>query len=159
MTIKYFKYTKSTLPAIKAGMIEVYGESEKHVSKDLLLPYEGLKVGIGFIPKWDGWEQSQFSNCGGFYNSKSKTIWINTTLSKSLIKVINHELLHACQRESDEAKNLIWELAQNSTSWTASSQLVDKLYPIQAREIEYPVWVLQYEQATCDYFIKKYLLK
>ena len=160
MAIKYFKYTKSTLPAIQAGMIEVYGESEKHVSKELLLPYEGLKVGIGFIPKWEmSWnsEHFRFSNCGGFYNSKNKTIWINTSCTNSLIRTINHELLHACQRGSDEAKSLIWKLGKNSSYWEEAVQLVDKLYSIQNREIEYPVWVLQHEQATVNSLVKKYL--
>lgn len=159
MTIKYFKYTKKTLPAIQAGMIEVYAESSQHVSKDLLSKYEGLKVGIGFIPKWEvSWnsEHSQFAHCGGFYNSLSKTIWINTT--KLVIqKIINHELLHACQFLSTEAYQLIWEIAQNSSYWEEAVKLVDTYYPIQDREIEYPVWALQNEQSTSDYFVKKYL--
>ena len=161
MAIKYFKYTKSTLPAIQAGMIEVYGGSDQHVSSSLLLPYEGLKVGMGFIPKWEmSWnsEHFQFANCGGFYNKKNKTIWICTSRTNSLIRTVRHELLHACQFLSDEAKSLIWEEAvQLVDKWEEAVQLVDKLYPIQAREIEYPVWVLQHEEETVNYLVKKYL--
>ena len=157
MTIKYFKYTKSTLPAIQAGMIEVYGGSDQHVSKELLQSCEGLKIGIGFIPKWEiSWnsEQRLFGHCGGIYVPTTKTIWVLT--QKDVQKIVNHELLHAIQFASTEAKNLIWELAKSSPKWEEAVQLVNKLYP-QNREIEYPVWVLQHEQATVNSLVKKYL--
>lgn len=159
MAIKYFKYTKSTLPAIQAGMVEVYGESEKHVSKELFQSCEGLKIGIGFIPRWDlSWnsEQKLFGHCGGIYVPTTKTIWLLTQTQKNVQENVNHELLHACQFASTEAKNLIWELAKSSPKWEEIVQLVNRLYP-KNREIEYPVWVLQQEQATVNSLVKKYL--
>lgn len=161
MAIKYFKYCKSTLPAIQAGMIEVYGESSQHVSKDLLAKYEGLKIGIGFIPAWiAGWtEQSRFIDCQGVYITKDKTVWIATANQngEQIEVTIRHELLHACQYLSLHISAHIMEIAKNSPKWEECVKLVDQYYSYDKRIVEYPVWTLQHEEKTCDYFIRKYL--
>lgn len=153
MTIKYFKYAKSTLPGIKPGMIEVYVDS---IDKNLLLPFIGLKVGIGIIPSFQSsLDQYRYQRSEGIYQMVSNTIWVLN--NKNIITSLRHELIHACQAASTEAALEISKVAQAYPNWEAIERSVASLYQPQAWSWEVPAWVLQADSSACNYFINKYL--
>jgi len=158
MTIKYFKYSKKTLPAIIAGSIEIYAESGQHIEKQLH-KYENLKVGIGFIPNFQSNSVYQYRHTDkwGIWDPKSNTAWIQTEGHPDPMRTLRHELLHACQSLSVEAKEEIAQEAKSRSSWKEVSREVKELYPPPKWDIEIPVWVLQHDEVITDYFINKYL--
>jgi hypothetical protein len=93
MTIKYFKYSKKTLPAIIAGSIEIYAESGQHIEKQLH-KYENLKVGIGFIPNFQSNSVYQYRHTDkwGIWDPKSNTAWIQTEGHPDPMRTLRHEL-------------------------------------------------------------------
>lgn len=114
--------------------------------------YSNLKVGIIF-KKWEEKDGEYF----GLYRTNLNLVHIYVPYDQcnDVETMLHHELLHACQ--SAGAKQLIWDLAQNSSYWETSVRIVKERYSEEKRRIEYPVWALQREKATCESLIRKFL--
>ena len=159
MAIKYNKYAKSTASSIKEGAIEVFA-SEKELAKEILLPYQGLKVGVAVYQKFPNsldFTLLKATSVRGMYLQKWNTIYV-TLEAEDISSTIRHELLHACQHQSRDAAQEIEEEARKlSVKWKNVELGIRSLYPSEKWDIEIPVWVLESKKDICHYFIDKYL--
>ena len=160
MTIKYNKYAKSTVSSIKEGVIEVFA-SDTALAKEILLPYQGLKVGIAVYKKFPNsldFALLKATEVRGMYMPKWNTIYVTLEATQDISSTIRHELLHACQHQSRDAAQEIEEEARKlSTLWKNVELGIKGLYPSEKWDIEIPVWVLESKLTICHYFIDKYL--
>lgn len=153
----YFRYPKKQITSFVG--VEFWQETEKmqvikYIDIDFL-----EKLNLGIVFRKAGLNKS-LGYAGKYYiQHKVVEIVADSTLNpEELNRTVRHELLHACQYASLEAYSQIYKLAQSSSYWQKAVELCQD-YSVGFREIEYPVWALQHEEATCNYFIKKYLLK
>lgn len=158
MTIKYLKcyLFNHTLP--KVGEIEVYSQSKDHISPEELAIYEGLKVRISLTPELrDFW---YFKDYAGAYLKNTQTCWVKTNDNSVYFRhrIIRHELLHACQHTSEQAKQEVYSIASSfENKFYESKLMVKRSYSEASWDMEIPVWTLHYDAETCKYLINKYL--